>query len=358
MMVQCPHMRRFFFSFLLLSFFGFGCSADTTPSTPSFTSPMNGGGSTNSETPATVPDVLYTSFIINVHDWSNPTQSIATLNHILDIHEKYQIPVDIYLDDPVVQMYAVQAKDLLERLRTSPLAAVSYHLRPPYPYYTDFDWKGLDALSTSDLTALLTNYETHAIDLTTGEPTTAPGGYQYLKDLMGYAPYTVAGVQAGAVDKLANDLYQSMGAQMTLVHGRETKLGQKEGGLWLRPETLEVKVYEKKNRYAGEDVWKDSVAKISSTGQRFINLKWHEDNFYTSGTPWGAVYYDGGDKTKPLTPPFDLSAANVPAISQPKTDAQQSEQWQRYEELVSYVASHKDEVTALNSPQILELMPE
>lgn len=348
-------MRRLFLSFLLLSLLGFGCSSDVAPLTPNVETPV---ALVTSETPVATPDALYVSFIINVHDWSNPTQSIATLNKILDIHEKYQIPVDIYLDDPVVQIYALQAKDLLERFRSSSVVAVSYHLRPPYPYYTDFDWSGLDKLSSSELKALLTNYETHAIDLTTGQPTTPPGGYQYLKDLMGYAPYTVAGVQAGPVDKIADDLYESMGAQMTLVHGRETKLGKKENGLWLRPETLEVKAYEKKSRYAGEDLLNDSIAQLPTTGQRFMNLKWHEDNFYTSGTPWGGVYYDGGDKTKPLTPPFDLSVANIAAISKPKTATEQDEQWKRYEEAVAYVAGHKDIFTPLNSPQILELMPE
>jgi len=360
-------MRKLILAVAAVALLGFGCasstparpvpsprpapqpqaSAPSEPTTPADATP----------TPSVPTDALYVSFILNVHDWANPTESIATVTRVIDIHEKYGVPVDVYLDDPVVQLYVAKSPELVERLRSSKQAAVSYHLRAPYPYYSDFDWLGLGSLSATNLRSTLTDYETHALDLVSGEPTGAPGGYQYLKDLIGYAPYTVAGASGGNVARVAEEIYKGMGAQMTLVHGRETKLGQTQNGLWLRPETLEVKAYEKKARYSGEDLMADSIALVPTTGLRFINFKWHEDNFYYSGTPWAAVYYGAGDKTKPLSPPFDLSLANDPSVSKPKTAAQQDEQWKRYEELVSYAAEHLESMTAINSPMLLEMMP-
>ena len=359
-------MNKLILSLAAIALLGFGCSsstparqapparpapqpqasAPTTPSTPSTT-----------PTPSVPKDALYVSFILNVHDWTSPDKSIATVGRVIDTHEKYHVPVDIYLDDPVVQMYASKAPDLLARLASSKDVAVSYHLRPPYPYYFGFDWRGLDAMTPTDLAALLTDYETHAIDLTTGAPTSAPGGYQYLKDRIGYAPYTVSGAIGGDAAEAVEKIYKGMGAQMTLLHGRQTKLGDKEGGLWLRPETLEIKAYEKKGHYAGEDLLSDAIAKLPTTGRRFLNLKWHEDNFYTTGTPWDAVYYEGTDRTKPMSPPFDLSLANDPSATKPKNATEQAEQWKRYEDAVAYVAAHPESMTALNSPTLLMLMP-
>lgn len=358
-------MNKLILSLAAIALLGFGCASSTPARRVPSPRPAPQSQSSAPTIPSTTPtpsvpkDALYVSFILNVHDWTSPDKSIATVGRVIDIHEKYHVPVDIYLDDPVVQMYASKAPDLLARLASSKDVTVSYHLRPPYPYYFGFDWRGLDAMTPTDLATLLTNYETHAIDLSTGAPTTAPGGYQYLKDTIGYAPYTVAGAigSDAAVAAVLEKIYKGMGAQMTLVHGRETTLGQKEGGLWLRPETLEVKAYEKKGHYAAEELLNDAIAQLPTTGLRFMNLKWHEDNFYTTGTPWDAVYYDGTDRTKPMSPPFDLSLANDRSATKPKTAVEQAEQWKRYEDAVAYVSTHPELMTALNSPMILEMMP-
>lgn len=348
-------MRKLILALAAVALLGFGC-ASTTPARRAPTARPTPQPQTSA--PATTEDALYVSFILNVHDWANPTESAATIARVIDIHEKFAIPVDVYLDDPVVQVYAAKAPDLIERLRSSKEVAVSYHLRAPYPYYSDFDWLGLGSLSATELRSTLYDYETHALDLASGATTDAPGGYQYLKDLMGYAPYTVAGASGGHVARAAEDMYKEMGARVALVHDRETKLGQTQNGLWLRPETLEVKAYERKARYSGKDLMAASIAQLPTTGLRFLNLKWHEDNFYSTGTPWAAVYYEAGDKTKPLSPPFDLSLANERSVSTPKTAPQQEEQWKRYEELVAYVAENSNSMTALNSPMLLDLMPE
>ncbi len=89
-------------------------------------------------------------FSINVQDFSYPDKSIATVYRILDLHERYGVPVDVYLTTTMTDLFEHQAPDLLQRLRASSRAAVSYHVRPPKPYYTGFDWAGLGAQNAQE----------------------------------------------------------------------------------------------------------------------------------------------------------------------------------------------------------------
>ena len=57
-------------------------------------------------TPANVND--YAIFSINVQDFSYPAQSAAVLDKIISLHEKYNLPVDIYLTDVMAKIYAEQ----------------------------------------------------------------------------------------------------------------------------------------------------------------------------------------------------------------------------------------------------------
>ncbi|MFA6549941.1 MAG: hypothetical protein WCT36_01130, partial [Candidatus Gracilibacteria bacterium] len=237
-----------FFSTLLVSF---GCTQETTTEPIDTTETTTENSSTEIPPISSLDKTVYTAFIINTHDWANPEESIATINKIIDLHEEYQIPVDIYLDDPVIQIYQDQAPELLERLKTSPYVAVSYHLRPPYPYYWDYDWFGLDKLSDSELETLLLNYEEHEIDLVTGEPTDNPGGYQLLEDLMGYPPYVAVVMGSPNVSVILAEIYKEKGALFTLTHSGTTGWGESKYGLWMRPESLEVKAYEYKDRKSG-----------------------------------------------------------------------------------------------------------
>lgn len=310
---------------------------------------------TQENTAATLEEKVYTAFIINTHDWVNPEKSAATLNRIIDIHEQYDIPVDIYLDDHVIQLYEEQEPQLLQRLTASEQVAVSYHLRPPYPYYLDFDWLGLDALTRSELKDLLTNYETHAIDLTTGEISQDPGGYAHLADLLGYAPYVVSGLAGGRTERVMNEVYKDMGAQMTLAHGRTTEFGEKEDQLWMRPEDLEIKVYEELDHLSAEKVIEEALQALRADRPAFLNLKWHENNFYSSGTPWAGPYFKNPERrTEMLEPPFDLSRTTLGW--EMKTDEQQNEQWERYEGLVSYIAEHTEDFTAINAKDLLSML--
>ena len=347
--------RKLILATTLLStlLFLFGCIGEATTEPIDTTEPIIENSSDETPPISSLDKTVYTAFIINTHDWANPEESITTINKIIDLHEEYQIPVDIYLDDPVIQIYQDQAPDLIERLKTSPFVAVSYHLRPPYPYYWDSDWFGLDKLSDSELETLLLDYEEHEINLETGEPTDNPGGYQLLKDLMGYPPYVTVVMGSPKVSKILGSIYKEKGALFTLTHDGTTEWSESKYGLWMRPESLEVKAYEFLGRKSGEELLTDSLAELGEERPAFLNLKWHEDNFYTSGTPWGAVYWDNSDDKNTLSPPYDLSKA-MDGVKI-KTDAQKEEQWTRYEEALIYVKEHPETFTTINAKNLTDM---
>lgn len=334
-------MRRGLILLLLLTLTGAGCTQ---------TNPLP----LADEMPITF-EAIYTSFIINVHDFSQPEESIATINRIIDLHEEYELPVDIYLTDPMVQLYEEMDPNLIERLKTSPYVAVSHHLRPPYPYYEDFHEDWLNDLSTSELKATLIDYETHAIDLTTGQTTEEPGGYQHLKDLLGYAPYVVTqAASRQAVSQALAEVYKEMGAQFTLRHGTDTDLGDTANGLWLRPEHAEVKVYEPRKAIVIEDFLAEYLDELPENGPRFMNLKWHENNFYSSGTNWSGIYYAPGQKGDvALDPPYDLSLWTTTETD--KSDEEERVQWERYEDVLQYIKDHPVTFTAINACDLLQL---
>lgn len=328
--------------------FGFGCSSPATD--PAFED-------SSTETFASIESLkktVYTAFIINVHDWTDSEMSIAILNKIIDLHEEYEMPVDIYLDDQVTQIYAEQAPEFIERLKLSPFVAVSYHLRPPYPYYWDYDWLGFEKKSKEEIATILRDYEEHKVDLITGQPTEEPGGYQFLKDLIGYSPYTVVVMGSQKIMPILAEIYKEKGAKFNLTHSGNTAWGEIKYGLFMRPEDLEIKVYEPRGRKPGGEILTESLAEITTSRPAFMNLKWHEDNFYTFGTPWSPVYWNDKKERGFLSPPYDLSQALVGIKI--KSEAERAEQWTRYEECLAYVKNHPEIFTAVNARILAEMV--
>ena len=338
-------MKSFKFIWIIiffLPFLGFGCSQQEVAET-----------SLPEAVPKSLQNTVYTDFVINTHDWVLPEQSAVTLNRIIDLHEKYQIPVDIFLDDQIVQVYQEQYPELLLRLKTSPVVAVSYHLRPPTPYYWDWDWLGLAAMDDVTLYNTIKNYEEHRIDLVTGLPTAEPGGYQFLKDLMGYPPFIVSGIETTRnIHQTACKIWLEKGAIFSLKHEGDTAWGEKSDGLWLRPEDIEVKVYELTDQTTGEEILVEALAKVPTDRASFVNLKWHENNFYSEETSWRFTY--GKKQGGTNKPPFDVDRAINDAVL--KSSAEQNEMWQRYEELLIYVKNQPEILTAINARNLAEML--
>jgi hypothetical protein len=334
--------KIFSLAIVSLLFLGFGCQQVQNNEEAAI-----GGAEDLSET-------IYTTFVINTHDWVNAEQSIDTLNKIIDLHEEYQLPVDIYLNDPVVQIYKEQTPELLERLKTSPFVAVSYHLRPPSPYYWDFDWLGFDKMNNKEIEATLRDYEEHEIDLATGEPTGEPGGYELLKNLMGYSPIVATAMGKGQVEEILAKIFKEKGAKFSLTHSGTTGWQEMKNGLWMRPEDLEVKVYEPRGRKSGEKILTEALDALPKTRPVFLNLKWHENNFYFAGTPWGGIYWNNKEDRGVTSPPWDFSKAG--ADGRDLSESEQKEQWQRYKECLEYVKNHPEIFTAINARDLAEMI--
>ncbi len=298
-------------------------------------------------TPVNVND--YAIFSVNVQDFSYPEQSTAVLDRIITLHETHNIPVDIYLTDVMAQIYAEQFPQLLERLKTSPVVAISYHYRAPRPYANDYDWLGVQNMSADELYQIVLRYETHTVNSVTGQTTDAPGGYQYVTSLIGYPPYAASSLSSDAeVDSVLMRVFKELGAQMTVVHGRTLNLGDTKKGLYIRPEHYDYMLF--------QNVGADPAASFENAlnearnsqgiAPYFVGVKMHDNDFFADQSAWLTVYVDGGKR-----PNWDPNLKS-PLLSQAEQDAV----WAMYEQTVSYVASQRDRIGTVNLPMVLEMI--
>ncbi len=282
----------------------------------------------------------FAMFTLNTHDWVFPERSVEAVEKTIDLHEQYGIPVDIYLNDQVVQEYTENYPELIQRLKTSDVVAISYHTRPPMPMVQGFDLHDFEDMDEDELYETLLAYTEHALDKETGLYTDDEGGYQYLKDLMGYPPYAASYSSSPAVEGALNRIYAEKGAVFAIVHGIDVDLGQEEGALYVRPEHAEIKWYEEIEAYRHGDVSAESLILDEMDGKTgiFVNIKMHENNYYTVGTPFWPVYWEDSSKSVPLDPPYDLSAGeeNIPI----RPDQFQEDMWEWYEAALIYVAEN------------------
>lgn len=299
----------------------------------------------------------YTLFSLNVHDWTHPNESMATVERVLDIHEEYGVPVDIYFTDPLFRMTVEKDPEFIERLKNSSVATVAYHIRPPYPYYSNFDWFGLSSLSRGELYNTLYAYETHALDLESGMYTDESGGYAYVRDVMGYAPISVGAIPVGSIGEVLAQVYVDLGATFMVTHGKDSMLGDTFGSteLFMRPEHADVKIYEEaRTTQDGGAVLEEYMQEAYLDRPFFLGVKYHEDNFYIfGGTPWWLAFFSSSEQekrageTSPRIPPFPLDQALTGSWRMQTVD-ENAQDWELYESAVRYVAEHPELLTPLN----------
>lgn len=291
----------------------------------------------------------YVTFTILAGDFAYPEYSIELLRRIVDLHERHQVPLDIFLTTTMVDLFSSMAPDLLERLRSSSVVAVSYGVRPPKPYYENYDWLGLIGITADEQYATIMDYETHGLDLTTGRPTTESGGYHKLAGLMGYPPYIAGALPDSKLAGTVLAVFRDLGALFTVVHGRPVNLGETWEGLYIRPEHVDLKLFE----HAGETG--QSVIERALMGARenagpdmpsFVGVKMHDDNFFAETSAWLTVYL-GGD----FSPPWD-PGRKAALLTKEARDAM----WALYESTVEYVASINGRVTPVNAPMISDML--
>ncbi|MBX7244762.1 MAG: hypothetical protein K1X53_04645, partial [Candidatus Sumerlaeaceae bacterium] len=233
------------------------------------------------------------TFSINVQGFSYPEKSAATLDRILTVHEGCNVPVDVFLDSTMTDIYQTSYPALLNRLKTSPVCAVSYHIRPPKPYYQNYDWTGMTSMTATQQQALVTNYETHGLDLVTGLPTSQAGGYQKLTSLLGYAPYCSAALCTAGIQANVDAVFKQLGSRMNLIHGTIVNVGTTRNGLYLKPEHYDLKLFEHIDENVGT-LFEDSLTTAHTTAGAvapyFIGVKMHDNDFFAVDSAWVTVY--------------------------------------------------------------------
>ena len=122
------------------------------------------------------------------------------------------------------------------------------------------------------------------------------------------------------------------------------QLGDKteSGLLYVRPQDVEIKWYEENKGYMYGDVTVESLISenVGSETGLFVNIKMHENNYYTHGTPFWPVYWTDESKSETLDPPYDTSAGeeNIEIRDEDYTDSM----WEFYEGAVAYVAENPE----------------
>jgi hypothetical protein len=290
------------------------------------------------------------TFSINVQDFSYPDLSAATVQRIVELHERYRLPVDIYLTDTMLDLYQASYPALMSKLTGSPYVGLNYHMRPPKPYYLNYDWAGLGALPLAEQTARIQAYESVVVDLTTGQPTTRAGGYQLLRTLPNARPAIVPAFQADEplLDATAA-AFRALGATWSLAHtGGPLNLGDSGRDLYLRPEHYDLKLFELAGQSAASVIDAAFTAAHDAAGARapfFVGAKMHDNDFFAQKSAWNVVYVDGGKR-----PPWNPSAK-----SPLKSAADQAAQWAIYEGAVQHADAQRRRLGIAASAGIAQL---
>jgi hypothetical protein len=293
---------------------------------------------------------VFLTFSINVQDFAYPELSAQTVGRIVDLHEQYRLPVDIYLSDTMLEIYRSDHPALMDRLATSPWVKLAYHIRPPKPYYVNYDWAGLAGLALADQTARIRQYESSVVDLASGAPTAKAGGYQQLMTYANARPGFTAALQADQplLDASAA-AFRELGASWTVAHGLEVlNLGDSSRALFLRPEHHDLKLFE----LAGQPAASVIEAAIASAQQLpsarqplFIGVKVHDNDFFAQQSAWTLVYVDGGKR-----PPWNPSAQAAL-----KSAPDQAAQWAIYEGALQFASAQAARLGVAGSAGIAQL---
>lgn len=291
--------------------------------------------------PATAGDWL--TFTLNVQDFAYPERSAATVDRVIALHERYKVPVDIYLTDNALATFEASYPELVARLRGSPYVALNYHIRPPKPYYTGYDWAGLSALSAADQLTRIRDYESHVTDLVTGQPGSASGGFARLKQLTGANPVIAAFQADAALYASVSQVFRDLGASMTISHTAPyINLGATASGLALRPEHHDLKLFQSPGQSAASLIEAGFSAAHSTAGAAspyVVGVKMHDNDFFALASAWTTTYINASRQ-----PPW-----NPATLAGLKTDADMQAQWTLYEDAVAWADSNRNRVAAVNA---------
>ncbi len=316
------------------------------------TSSTGGAGGAGGQEPVEPADSLI-FFAITVQDFAYPAKSLESLQKVVDLHESAGVPLDISFTTSMVDEY--KDSDLFAQIKSSPVVVVSYHVRPPVPFYDKCDWRDFASLNDEEKAAMVTDYETHALDLVGGMPIDdVPGGYAHLSDLLGYPPYAIGVKAAQDSDVVVTKTYGQLGARFVVVHATKPNLGDKKHGLWVRPQHVDLKLFEDDNADAVAAIdaaLADAHALDTAKAPYIVGVKMHDNDFFATTSAWTTVYFSPNVATCVKGPDFDLSK-KAPLLEQEERD----QMWARYKAAVEHVASLNASVRAVNAADLLELV--
>jgi hypothetical protein len=313
------------------------------------------------------------SFHWNVQDFARPATSAAWLHRLLDLHEAQRVPADVFLTGTMIDRYEQQAPALVARLRSSAVAALSYHVRAPKPYDTGYnlnDWSGLGALSGNTggqpLYEAIRHYETHGLDLATGQPTTAAGGFAKLPALFGYSGH-VGAFQADPPFATATaNVFRDLGARFTLRHNVVNNLGETQNLMIVKPEAGELRLIERFEdglAIPAATAFESAVAaaRVATSGAGaptryayapyFTGVKLHDDDLHATQSAWATVYLP---PTGRRTPPWTPSLAQNPLYD--LAPATQEARYGYYRAMVEHAAANRARLRLVHAPDILEML--
>jgi hypothetical protein len=294
---------------------------------------------------------LYATVSLNTQDFAYPDLSAALVSRVLDLHDTLDVPLDVYLTTTMVDVFESGWPDVLERLRLSRVATACYHDRPPMPYHTGYDWLGVSRMSSAEQYDLIEQYETHGLDLATGRPTEAEGGYAKLTRLMGAPPRAVGILADGAtLQASADTVFRDMGATFGVVHGRAANLGETRNGLLARPEHYDLKLFERVRESAGTVLNEAIASARTAAGGRppyFVGVKMHDNDFFATQSAWTTVYLAPGARRGPPWNP----ALKAPLLD----DAARAEMWRTYEAMIRELAARRSQISVVNMQQVLTM---
>ncbi len=305
-----------------------------------------GAEGTNRQAPA---DTL--TFSLNVQDWSYPDLSADVIDRAVTLHETAGVPVDVFLSTTMVDLYQSNYPALFSRLLTSPVVALSYHTRPPKPYYENYDWAGLASMTSNQVYNVVTNYETHGLDLVTGLPTSASGGYAKLRALAGYAPFIVGALTTTQLKGPVHTAFSKLGSRLAVVHGSSVNLTNRTVyGMYEKPEHVDLRLFE--TNYDGlspavilTNAFQWARSSNGAAPPYFTGVKMHDNDFFAVDSAWVTVYQNGSH-VPPWTNAYTLKSALL-------STNEMTNLWNRYEQMVRYVGSNQMRYTALNARGIL-----
>lgn len=292
----------------------------------------------------------YVRFSLHAEDFLLVENSASAVADILDVHERYVVPLDVYLTDPVVRAYQESAPELIERLKSSSVVSIAYDIRPPSPYFTNFDYAGLAALDDVALADTLRAYESAQLDLQTGELQEVVGGLQFVQDTFENVR-AVSLMDARGFEAVLGKLMSQYGVVFAGLSG-EWGIEEQIFGLSALPQQEVIDVAGLRGQQAA-GIMDRSLEGVDTEATHFVHFEVVDSAFYTARPAWHYVYYSDVDQKIPAQPPFDLGAYQG-NVSFQSSDVQQA-LIDVYESLVAEVSS-REHVTGLNAQGLMEVL--